>query len=285
MKKFLAVVALLAMALTLSACKKDPASDFEYEDFNGGVYIRGYKGTDADVVIPQTLDGKTVKYIWGGFKDNAKIKSVTVPEGVNHIMESTFENCDSLESVKLPGSLNAISQKMFKSCMNLKSIEIPEGVAFIQDHAFENCINLTDISFPTSITEVGRDAFIGTAWLENKRAEDPLIIVNNIVIEGQGCTGDVVIPNGVTTINPAAFAYCDGPDSVQLPDTVTEICLEAFSGCRNLNKINIPDSVTYLAQDAFYSCENISLIYKGETYSYEELEEFYKLFNENNPPA
>lgn len=58
-------------------------SDFDYsiDGVTGTVTIKGYKGTDSVVYIPQTIEGYTVTSI-GGFEDNDIITKVVVPDGV-----------------------------------------------------------------------------------------------------------------------------------------------------------------------------------------------------------
>ena len=51
---------------------------------------------------------------------------------------------------------------------------------------------------------IGTLAFDGTPWLEAKQAENPLVIVNHILINGKACTGAVIIPDGVTSIGEDA---------------------------------------------------------------------------------
>ena len=53
----------------------------------------------------------------------------------------------------------------------------------------------------------------------------------------------IVIPEGVTTINAAAFAGCRYIDSVTLPSTISVIYGSAFFFCVELKTVIIPESV------------------------------------------
>ena len=70
------------------------------------------------------------------------------------------------------------------------------------------------------------------------------MIVNHILIDGQTCTGSVLIPSGVTSIGESAFEKCESLTEVTISDSVTIIGDDAFSGCFRLTEITIPDSVT-----------------------------------------
>ena len=88
--------------------------------------------------------------------------------------------------------------------------------------------------------------------------------INDFVIEngelqkykGQG--GDVVIPEGVTSIGDCAFSGCSSLTSVVIPDGVTSIGNDAFWGCSSLTSVVIPDSVTSIGDSAFESCCSLS---------------------------
>ena len=129
-------------------------------------------------------------------------------------------------------------------------LEIPaeidgKPVTSIGDGAFSVCSGLTEITIPDSVTSIGGSTFLKTPWLTAKQAENPLVIVNHILIDGKTCTGAVSIPNGVTSIGDSAFV-----------------------GCSSLTEITIPDSVTSIGDYAFYDCTNLTIY--GYTGSYAE---------------
>ena len=67
------------------------------------------------------------------------------------------------------------------------------------------------------------------------------IIENGILTKYVGTGGDVVIPEGVTSIGNSAFSWCRRLTSVTIPDSVTSIDNCAFEGCSNLNAVYISD--------------------------------------------
>jgi hypothetical protein len=101
------------------------------------------------------------------------------------------------------------------------------------------------------------------------------VIVNNIVIDGVSCTGDIVIPDYVTTIGKQAFsAEAMGPStdnldglrsikitSITIPASVKRIENEAFNGCEILSSVKIEGSDVSIGDEAFCNCislENIT---------------------------
>ena len=78
----------------------------------------------------------------------------------------------------------------------------------------------------------------------------------------------------VTSINDAAFIYCNNLTSIIIPDSVTSIGDAAFSDCKNLVNIEISDSIIKIGCHAFYNC--IGLIYS-------EYDNAYYIGNNSNP--
>jgi len=112
-------------------------------------------------------------------------------------------------------------------------------------------------------------AFNNTPWLENKQKENPIVVVNGILIDGTTCEDDVIIPNSVTSIADDAYCKCSGLTSITLPDSVTSIGNSAFGRCTNLESIMIPNSVSSIADTAFIRCSS-NLTIKGYKDSYAE---------------
>lgn len=65
-----------------------PASDFSYNISGDTVTINGYKGSAAEIIIPETIDGKTVSSV-NLDAVSAKITSIQIPESVTSV-DGTF---------------------------------------------------------------------------------------------------------------------------------------------------------------------------------------------------
>ena len=114
-RKAVAFIVFLAMALQLvnysgaeAAAKTSKESDFEFTDG----YISAYKGTDKNVVIPESLGATSVAFI------DAEFESVTVPEGVTSL---TLSCLDNLKKAVLPSTMEYL---YIYRCGSLKEIDL-----------------------------------------------------------------------------------------------------------------------------------------------------------------
>ena len=86
------------------------------------------------------------------------------------------------------------------------------------------------------------------------------VIENGVLKEYKGQGGDVVIPEGVTTIDDWAFAWCQSLKNVVMPESVTSIGDRAFFGCSSLASIVIPEGVKSIGAEAFWRCSSLTSV-------------------------
>ena len=84
------------------------------------------------------------------------------------------------------------------------------------------------------------------------------VIENGVLTKYVGAGGDVVIPDGVTSIGFAAFRGSKNIINITIPDCVVNIGENAFRECKNIISINIPNGVTKIAAGVFYGCEALT---------------------------
>ena len=85
--------------------------------------------------------------IFGGALFNERVKTITLPESVETILDEAFWNNNKMESITLPSKIKIIPARCFYFCKSLKSIDIPAAVTEIQEDAFAECIQLERITF------------------------------------------------------------------------------------------------------------------------------------------
>lgn len=174
-------------ATTIAATTPRPYISFEFEDYDGGIMLTSYTGTEPDVTIPDSIDGKPVTAVGSGaFKKNRILRSVKIPpsvrridsnafrecralqsvafgSGVSYIGDMAFLGCSSLRKINIPSNVDEISIYAFAYCTNLEQINLNEGIKIIGYCAFAHCPRLRSASFPLSVTDIGGDAFEGAS--------------------------------------------------------------------------------------------------------------------------
>ena len=71
---------------------------------------------------------------------------------------------------------------------------------------------------------------------------------------------EVIIPEGVTEIEPYAFEDCYSLTYVSLPSTLKTIGRYAFANCEELSDITLPEGLTEIGNDAFWYCESLEIV-------------------------
>lgn len=185
---------------------------------------------------------------------------------------STYYIPSNLKDVTVLGG--DIVYGAFYNCRNLTNITIGNNVSNIGGYAFYNCSGLDSISIPPSVTNIGSSAFSGCSGLTGVCISDlaawclisfentlsnPLTYAKNLYLDGTLLT-DLVIPNGVISINSNTFNSCTSLTSISISDSVSSIGTNAFSNCTNVTDIAIPGSVSSIGSSAFSGCTALTSI-------------------------
>lgn len=159
--------------------------------------------------------------------------------------------------LQISGTGEIKSSPWSSSSDHITKVIIENGITGIGANLFAayGNSNLESITIPETVKSIGANAFYGTLWLQNMQKENPLVIVNNIVIDGTTCEGNVVIPDGVVAIGDMAFQNWSDTNltGIQIPESVVSIGESAFMGCKELEKIEYTgeDNVSVIGNYAF----------------------------------
>jgi hypothetical protein len=215
-------VAVLFAAVMLSGCATTGKTGVDnvgfYEDFEnsvirGELYITGYTGTSTIVDIPETIQGRSVRNIFGSAFSKKGLTAITIPDSVTGIGVFAFAN-NQLTAITIPNSVTRIGDSAFAN-NQLTEIILPNGVSLIGSGAFANN-QLTAITIPNSVTEIGAGAF-----------------ANNQL-------ATITIPNSVMEIGSHAFAN-NQLRTVTIPNR-TALSIDAFAGNDVFPPLLIPES-------------------------------------------
>lgn len=143
--------------LTVEALRNYPASpesDFEWEDSGDGVRLRDYVGDDAVVVVPNTLGGKPVNEVGGGFLDFVEgVVGIMLPDTVKALPQYAFLRCADLQIIIAEG-VEELGYESVTQCRALKTLILSENLSVIKQHALLGCSALESLYVPPSVTEI-----------------------------------------------------------------------------------------------------------------------------------
>ena len=201
-----------------------------------------------------------------------KTGSYTIPDSVITIQNDAFYNCKNLTNIEIPGSVTAIAYEAFWGCSSLKNVTIPDNVTEIKSETFGNCNSLTNIIIPNNVKSIKNDAFYNCTSLmelivdsdnEFYSSEDGMLFdknLENLIYCPEGKSGDIIIPDGVTTIQNHAFQYCKNLTSIAIPDSVTSINSGAFYDCSRLTHVTLSNNLTSISSNTFGNCSSLKSI-------------------------
>lgn len=240
---------------------------------NDSIFINGGE-LSGDIVIPEG-----VIYIAGGaFYGNTKIISVTFPKSLTGIFSRAFCGCVSLKEILLPDGISILAEGVFAYCNSLETVTSRGKIISICDNAFYGCSVLSQVpssdashigknafhgceklkEIKVNCSNIKEDAFRNTPYLKNLRKKSPLVMISSAVVDGKDCSGDVVIPEGIVSIQPYAFAGNDSITSIAFPDSLVRIEEGAFYGCKKINKLQLPFLMEIIMDKAFEKCISLT---------------------------
>lgn len=179
------------------------------------------------------------------FEGCSSLKTIIIPKYVSEMGSKVFQDCTNLESIRISASVSKIGSRMFAGCPNLKSIVVEEGNEKYDSR--ENCNAIVETATNTLVC--------GT---ENSTIPSTITAIGNGAFAETGLK-NIVIPEGITSIELQAFENCQDLDSVTLPQSLKKLGYHVFANS-GLTSLVIPEGITYLPQGTFNGCKNLETV-------------------------
>lgn len=129
------------------------------------VELKQLKNKNASTLtIPSTVrfNGKTYRVTSiaaGAFKNNKKLKKVSISGYITTIGAGAFQNCTSLTTVKTGSRVTTIGSNAFYGCRKLTTVVLGKNVKTIGNLSFANCVSLRKMTLPARVEKIGSKAF------------------------------------------------------------------------------------------------------------------------------
>ena len=199
-------------------------------------YLTSYKGTDAEVVIPDNV----VRVSRRAFDSNTTITKVTVPASCTYIDNMAFYNCTSLEEVVLNSKTVTFSTST--TCVFGSGQVKVNGFPYSEVPTYcEKFTNLTFVALPQDESEKFQ------------------ISSSNILERYWGKEEIVTIPSGVVEISTKAFENCSTIKKIIFPESMTVVDLYGLQKCSSLEEIELMSKATQLKR-YLLSSQNVKVL-------------------------
>lgn len=265
---------------------------------NNEVSIKGYIGSEKNLVIPSVIDDMPVTAVYDkAFLDCTILESLVIPESVTSIGSNICGGCVNLKKITMPFDKNrtfgsffgddpttsgnknvpaslknviitgagSIKNSCFSNCKNIESIEIKK-LGSMNSSAFYGCDSLTTLTLPFVGLRPGLTYSIDNTLdnLGDFKALKTIEITEMTYLCDETFAScdfleNIILHEGLETIGVNAFKNCTGLKEIKVPKTVTEIKQGAFDGCSNVKVLTIPDS-EMIKTMSFKDCVNLSRI-------------------------
>lgn len=110
---------------------------------------------EGDITVP---DG-VLHIAERAFAECNVVQSVTLPAGLLSVGSYAFSQCRMLTSVTLPASLQTLGEGAFCLSEQLQSMVIPDAVKELPDSLFFACTQLQNVHLPSALEKIGVSAF------------------------------------------------------------------------------------------------------------------------------
>ena len=203
---------------------------------------------------------------------SSKILTIVIPNTVKRVGAYAFTNYHRLYII-LPDSIEFIGDSAFENCINVKASNDLPNLNYIGDYAFYGCTDLERIKLPDTITHIGKNPFANCNnlhMIEINDSNPTLAFFDGVLFEkttkriisylDSVAASEYVIPNGILTIGDAAFRGCNNLVNITIPSSVVDIKGSAFSFCSNLSAVNFNCNLVTIRQYVFSFCKNLTTI-------------------------
>ena len=190
-------------------------------------------------------------------------KSVIIGDDVTHIGNYAFSWQQGISSVSIGNGVKTIGIGSFYLVTKIKTIEFPDSLKTIERQAFLGCSSLDSCTFGSGLETIESNAFTDCYSLLDIVLPESVKYIGPAAFAGDNFES-FIIPDGITSIEPSTFQNCFNLKTIVIPESVTSIGNNAFQQANSLEKFVVPDQITNLGNEVFAFCENLKEVIIGK---------------------
>ena len=199
-----------------------------YTDAEGNVYkiyinpdgtvtvmnVKSAKSVSSNLSVAGTITVNGFKYQVSeiapyAFKNNKKIRTVTIGKGITKIGKGAFYGCTKLKTVKGCQTLKEIGSLAFYKCTSLEKMASSKPLETIGSKAFYNCKKLKKYTIGKYTKNIGSEAFRNCKKLKSITiAESVEIIGKKAFYNCKNLKNVNIRTTGLLKVGKAAFKKC-----------------------------------------------------------------------------
>ena len=230
-----------------------------YSDYSTATYW-------ADLLANMTIDDARVKNLTLAAEDDKSALHLAIGD----------EDLKFVTNLTISGTINSYDFMILRNKMpvlrhlNLENASIVANAYehytghHTEDNQFPgfglyNC-RLFSLTFPKNITSVGTNGVANNTYLSEVILFEGVTSVDDCAFSECDALTAITLPKGLATIAYQAFYSCDRLAFITFPDGLTSIDSYAFRYCGALESVVLPPTVTTIGYSAFRYCHSLKEI-------------------------
>ena len=226
----------------------------------GAEAFSGCRNLNGDLTIPDSVQIVGDRAFSGCTGLNG---TLTLGSSLQTIGAGAFYDCSFSGNLVIPDSVTTIDRwAFFGSVISNGTLTLGKGLRTIGKRAFTGCSFSGGLTIPEGVTEIAEGAFCSSSKYSSSPAlgkitgtltlPSTLKTIGAYAFAYEGFSGELLIPDGVTSIGANAFAKCDGfGGTLSLPDSVKTVGESAFYLCKGFTGLKLSASLTKIEERSF----------------------------------
>lgn len=221
----------------------NPVTEVNIPDEIDGYKVVGLndKAFYGEASLNKVTLGKYITYIGEEAFFGTGIKDIVIPDSVETIYGSAFNECEDLVSMTIPITAYFEKGMRFNNLQTLNYTAGTDGIGLDYDTVdikstpcYVNRYNDMKITFGEGIKRIGEYAFYNLKGVTTYTMPKSLQSIGDYAFYRNSSLEKVKIYEGLETMGYKAFAECEYLESVSLPASLSEMKKNTFEGDENL---------------------------------------------------